>query len=266
MNRALLLLMAVMVVPGLHAQFDLGKMTKALDKAKSLAGDAGKVAKGVAGIGPKEEAVIGDSVALEIISRHGGLDRDEDATRRMNLVGRALASFSARPERDWRFGVLASPHVNAFSAPDGYVFITRGLYDLCGDDDRLAAVLGHEIAHVTGRHALRIIERGEFLGAVGAQVVQRSGDARELEAQLQQFDLGVTKIVETLLEKGFDPQTEYNADQEGHRLAVLCGYAPTGLRAVLTALQARGEDRGTMFSTHPAIKDRLKRLPAPKSP
>ena len=266
MSRILILLAALLLAPGLRAQFDLGKMTKALDKAKALAGDAGKVAKGVAGIGPKEEAVIGDSVALEIISRHGGLDRDEAATRRVNVIGRALASFSVRPEREWRFAVLASAHINAFSAPDGYVFITRALYDLCEDDDRLAAVLAHEIAHITGRHALRIVERGEFLGVVGAQVVQRSSDARELEAQLQQFDLGVAKIVETLLEKGFDPQTEYTADQEGHRLAVLCGYAPTGLRAVLTALQARGENRGTMFSTHPPIKERLKRLPAAKAP
>ena len=113
---------------GLQAQFgldklDFGGLKKAVDTAK----DAGKITKGLVGIGPEEERVIGGSVAVEIVGAYGGLVRDAAIMQRVNLVGRTLARYSDRPDLDWRFGVLASDAVNAFSAPSGYVFITRGL-------------------------------------------------------------------------------------------------------------------------------------------
>lgn len=260
MNPRLLVAAAILFLgaPAASAQFDLNKLSKALDTAK----DASKMLKGVAGIGPAEEKVIGDSVALEIVGRYGGLVRDEAVTQRVMLVGRGLARYSDRPELDWRFGVLDSPTVNAFSAPDGYVFITRGLYDLAENDDLLAAILSHEIAHITGRHALKIVARGEFLAGATSLAAARSGEVRKVDAQLKQFNLGVEQITKTLFEKGFDPQTEYGADKEGRHLAVTTGYAPGSLRLVLQRLQARTGDPKMIFSTHPPLAERIKRLPA----
>ncbi len=249
----------LLAAPVAHGQFDLSKLTKTLDTAK----DAGKMLKGVAGIGPEEEKLIGDSVALEIVGRYGGLLRDEAVTRRVTLVGRGLARYSDRPGLDWRFGVLDSNTVNAFSAPDGYVFITRGLYALADNDDALAAILSHEIAHITGKHALKIVARGEFLSGASSLAAARSGEVRKVDAQLRQFNLGVEQITKTLFEKGFDPQTEYGADQGGRTLALTTGYAPGALRLVLLRLQARGGgDPKTIFSTHPPLGERIKRLPA----
>lgn len=249
-----------------RAQLDFGKLTNALNnenlkKTLDTARDVGKMVKGAAGIGPEEERLIGDSVALEIVGKYGGLVRDEAIMRRVNLVGRALARYSARPELNWRFGVLDADTVNAFSAPDGYVFITRGLYALAETDDALAAILGHEIAHITGRHALNIVARGDFLAGATSLAAARSEDVRRVDAQLQQFDLGVSQITKTLFEKGFDPQTEYAADHDGRQLAQLTGYAPGGLRGVLARLQQRGGDQSRVFSTHPPLKERIKRLP-----
>lgn len=273
----LILLLSVLLPATAFAAFDLGglskaiggaagspaatgadsdKLTKLLDTAK----DAGKVLKGITGIGPEEEKVIGDSVALEIVGKYGGLVRDEATMQRVNLIGRSLARYCERPDLNWRFGVMNSDSVNAFSAPDGYVFITRGLYALADNDDALAAILGHEIAHITGKHALKIVQRGEFLSGLGSQVVKRSGNTRELDAKLKQFDLGVTDITKTLFEKGFDPQTEYAADLNGRQLALTTGYAPGGLFAVLTKLQQQGGAQ-KMFSTHPPLAERIKRLP-----
>ena len=241
--------------PALHAQFDFGKLTDTLKDAK-------KMVKGAAGIGPEEEKIIGDSVALEIVGKYGGLVRDDAAMHRINLVGRALARYSARPELAWRFGVLASDTVNAFSAPDGYVFITQGLYALADSDDALAAILGHEIAHIADRHALKIVERGEFLSGFSSQLSARSSQVREIDAKMQQFvDASTGKIMETLFTVGFDPQTEYEADHDGRQLAALTGYAPGGLRGVLVQLQKRGGDPKAVFSTHPPLKERIKRLP-----
>lgn len=272
LRAALMAVVVALVAPGAWAQFDLSRLKQGLDKVKNkaeeLGGKAqkvGQVAKGVAGIGPEEERVIGGSVALEIVGTYGGLVRDEAAMQRVNLVGKALARYSSRPELDWRFGILASDTVNGFSAPAGYVFITRGLYERLTSDDALAGVLAHEIAHVTQRHALKIVARGEFVAGASALVSEHSSDVRAADAQLKQFDLGVEQIVKTLLEQGFDPPTEYEADKLGRELAVVTGYAPGGLRGVLTQLQARpaGPDSKNIFATHPPLDERLKRLPKP---
>jgi len=275
--RFLLLLAAVLSATlAAQAQFDFGKLSKAIDKAKEVkdaAKDASKVAKGAAGIGIEEEKVIGDSVAVEVIGLYGGLVRDEAIMRRVNLVGRALARYSDRPALEWRFGVLDSDQVNAFSAPAGYVFITRALYELAPTDDLLAGILAHEIGHITGKHALNIIRRDELFSGGGSLLGKYSGDFREakskassLDAQLQQFDIGVGKITKTLLESGFDAPTEYKADQTGRDLAKLTGYAPGGLRAVLAQLQKNAAKPKSVFSTHPPLTERLKRLPNDPAP
>jgi len=248
--------------------FDLGGLTRAvapaddrITKGLDTAKDLGKVAKGIAGIGPEEEKAIGDSVALEIVGKYGGLVRDDAIMQRVNLVGRSLAAYSARPDLSWRFAVLDSNSVNAFSAPAGYVFIPRGLYELAPDDDALAGILSHEIAHITGKHALNIVAKGDALAGATSQLVKRSGNARALDSQLQQFDLGVSQITKTLFETGYSPQTEYDADKVGHDLARTTGFAPGGLRGVLVHLQRRGGNTQKVFSTHPPLADRINRLP-----
>lgn len=261
-RRLALVCALVACMSPLHAQFDFGKLQKGIEAAKNV----GKVTKGVAGIGLEEERVIGGSVALEIIGAYGGVLRDEAITKRVNLVGRALARYSERPDLDWRFGVLVSDQVNAFSAPAGYVFITRGLYATAKTDDELAAILAHEIAHITRRHALKIVSRGEFLSGASALAVAGSSDVAQVESHLRQFDLGVDKITKTLFEKGFDPATEYEADRVGRELAITGGYAPGGLRAVLGDLAEKSAPRSQVFSSHPPLPERIKRLPDDPAP
>src|ERR1700745_232769 len=121
--------------------------------------------------------------------------------RRVNLVGHALARYSARPDHPWRFGVLDSDTVNAFSAPDGYVFITKGLYQTATDDDKLAAILGHEISHVTSRDALRIIEGGQKGSVLWKHIALHSSDARQVDALANQLGQSTDRIVKFICEK-----------------------------------------------------------------
>lgn len=264
-RRSLLVVVAAMMLAAapalLHAGFSLKNLD--LNKVVETAKKVEKGAKALAPIGPQEERIIGESVALQIIGKYGGLVRDEAITRRVNLMGHALAYYSPRPVLAWRFGVLDSPSVNGFSAPGGFVFITRGLYELCGDDNNaLAAVLAHEIAHITGRHALKIIDRTEFVNTAAEFAAERSSDVAQVQAQLSQFDLGIDKVLNTLFEKGFDPQTEFEADKSGRQLAATVGYAPGGLRGVLTQLQQKTPtEAAPVFSTHPPLSERIARLP-----
>ena len=180
---------------------------------------------------------------------------------RVNLVGKTLAGFSDRPDITWRFGVLNSDTINAFSAPSGYVFITRGLYALATDDDQLAGILGHEIAHITQRHALKIVARGEFLAGASSIAARQNNDVANLEAQLQQYDVGIAKIMDTLAKTGFDPKSEFEADRIGRDLAATSGYARDGLRRVLQRLQQDSPGQSKqVFSTHPPLAARITRL------
>jgi beta-barrel assembly-enhancing protease len=266
---SLVLSAALLVGVFASAQFgglDLGKLKKGLDTAK----DAGKIVKGVAGIGPVEERKIGEAVAVELIGRYGGLVRDEDTMRRVNLIGRSLALYSDRPDLEWQFAVLDSDTLNAFSSPGGLVFITRGLYELAGNDDVLAGILGHEIAHITNKNALKIVQRGDLVSGSKGLLIKRSNQAREINAQVSQvgsiLGFDVLGLVKKIADSGFDAPTEYTADKDGRSLAVTTGYAPGGLRAVLFNLQQKGENRKTMFATHPPVAERIKRLPDEPAP
>lgn len=262
--RLALAAVVLIATAGSAFAFNLDKLGGALDKAdkvKRNADAAGKVAKGVTGLSLEEEVAIGDAVAVKIVDKFGGVWRDVAATKRVNIIGRALARYAQRQDLEWRFGLLNTDQINAFSAPGGRVFITRGLYKLVASDDELAGALAHEIAHVDRRHALKIIARGEALGGVAALVKDHG------RGDFAQYDDVVKEIVEGLFTKGFDPNTEFDADKYGRELARTTGFAAGGLRAVVEKLQAKGLDRsGGNFSTHPPAGERLQRLPKDPAP
>lgn len=226
-------------------------------------------AKGFTGLTQQEEIDIGDAVSVEIVARYGGIWRDQVATQRVNLVGRVLSRYAKRDTIDWRFGLLNSEAVNAFSAPNGRIFITKGLYLLLADDDELAGVLAHEIAHVDLRHAAKIIAGNQATGAAVGIGAELAGDELGskypgMSAAAKQVEAGVAKAVAGILTNGYGSDREYEADKTAYELAKVCGFAPDGLRIALTKVEENAPHAKETFSTHPATKDRLKKLPGGK--
>lgn len=221
--------------------------------ATDAARGAAKITKGLTGIGLQEEMAIGESVALEIISTYGGLWKDEAAVRRINLIGKTLGSCSDRPLLNYRFGILDSPTVNAFSTPGGWVFLTRGTYEAAENDEQLAGVLAHEITHISRRHALRIISRNEAIAGV---LSTAGGNSADYGA----FDLGIDKISQTLLKFGYDAGSEFDADAGGKWTAASAGYDRDGLANFLLKLQKTESTPAETFSTHPKLAERIEHL------
>ncbi|HWA38145.1 MAG TPA: M48 family metalloprotease [Burkholderiales bacterium] len=205
----------------------------------------------------QEEIQIGRQLAGNLLGA-APLVKDERLQRYVNRVGRWVASQGERAGLQWYFGVLDSEHLNAFALPGGYVFLTKGLFDLLGDEAELAGVLGHEIAHVMLQHHLKVLKQSQGIelvgGIIGSQVAQRDTyGARQLL-------LG--KGAEALT-RGLDKGAEFEADQVGIVLATRAGYAPYGLPSVLRKMGARNPQEATLsllFKTHPLPQERLEKL------
>lgn len=205
-----------------------------------------------------QEIELGRAVAANVASRYKVL-RDRALTRYVALVGNAVAAHSDRPDVKYFFVVLDAPEVNAFAAPGGFVFVTRGTLALVRDEAMLAGVLGHEVGHIALRHHVETIkaQKRKELAVLGASAAVAQTPAA---AAAQAVAAGADALVEQVVLKGFSRGEEGEADGVGLVYAARAGYHPAGLRDFLAALRARGEKDSavsTFFSTHPGTQERL---------
>ena len=114
----------------------------------------------------EEEIRIGRQISGNLLGAVP-LVRDDKLQNYVNLVGNWVALQSGRQDLTWHFGVLDTEAINAFAAPGGYIFVTKGLYRLLNNEAELAGVLGHEIAHVTQKHHLKVLKQSSLIGALG---------------------------------------------------------------------------------------------------
>ncbi len=202
----------------------------------------------------EEEIEIGRTLAGNLLGA-APLAKDMALQRYVNKVGRWVASQGERPELKWYFGVLDTPDVNAFAMPGGYVFITKGLYDLLSTEAELGGVLGHEVAHVMLQHHLKVYKQSQAVGLIGNVLSQTQS-----KSALAQAAIG--KGAEALT-RGLDKGAEFEADQVGVVLATRAGYEPYGLPSVLRKIAQRNPREASLtllFKTHPLPQERLEKL------
>jgi predicted Zn-dependent protease len=189
--------------------------------------------------------------------------RDEELAAYVNGVGQKLAAISHRPELTYTFTIIDSPDINAFALPGGYVYINRGLMTFLTSEAQLAAVLGHEIGHITARHAVR------------QQTAARSGNILTTTASIASvLTTGTNVLGETAglfggaLISGYGREMELEADGLGAEYLQKAGYDPNAMVEVITVLKnhedflKRTSNRGSayhgLFATHPRNDTRLK--------
>jgi predicted Zn-dependent protease len=200
-----------------------------------------------------EETTLGACVAAEIIARNGGLVKDVGISRQVTLVGRAIASASTRPHLRYVFGVLNSSVPNTYSAPGGFVFITRGAYEACDNYDQLAGLLAHEIAHVALRHPLRVIYEHAYMPVLSRVV-------RGITTEYDQFDKVVERVAMRTLSFGYPAYVEYRADLVGREFAYAAGFQRDGLEQFLRKMYDSVGDNPAVFTGHPRLIWRVRNL------
>lgn len=203
----------------------------------------------------EEELRIGQQIAGNLLGA-APLVRDEALQRYVNRVGRWVALQSERPDLPWRFGVIESDDLNAFAAPGGYIFLTKGLYKQLANEAELAGVLGHEIGHVIRKHHLKLLQKSQAIAAVGSFLGSKVKD----EGQVVQNLIGNGAEI---VARGLDKDAEYEADRIGMVLSARAGYDAYALPAVLAEIGhvAKDDKRvSLLFKTHPLPEDRLEHL------
>lgn len=215
----------------------------------------------------QQEIAIGQQTAQQVLTQYTIYDNLE-LQNYVQYVGRKVADQSHRSNLKYQFTVLDSQEVNAFALPGGYIYITRGLMAYLNSEAELAAVLGHEIGHVTARHAVRQHSATQLTGlgaAIGAAFVPGVG-----QAATQQL----AGVLGTALLRGYGREHELEADRLGAEYLGRSGYDPKAMLTVVRALKnqelyeiraARTEGREPnvyhgLFSTHPDSDTRLQEV------
>jgi hypothetical protein len=201
----------------------------------------------------------------------------------LNNLGKGLAAFSDRPTIDWTFTVLDNEAPNAFSAPGGYVFITTGMLRQVQNEAQLAAVLAHEIGHVSGKHAIPAYQESKLVSCVSAYVGGKASAeiqsvmgplANQLENLpfaddvkknfgLPSFDPNnlvgkfvvwlANRVALGLKDNGLDHKQEMEADAMAARILSFAGYDVSEFEKLVSSLP----DGGGSLTKHPSNKDRL---------
>jgi beta-barrel assembly-enhancing protease len=239
--------------------------------SESVAGYAASAVKGAAAVAhaaedftPEQEYYIGRAVGASLLGKYRPL-ADPKANAYVNEVGQALAMFSDMPQTfgGYHFLITDSAEINAFAAPGGLIFITRGMLRCCAGENALAAVLAHEIAHVQNKDALRAIKRSrvtEALGVIGGEAVKHASGG-SLTQLTNLFADSIGDIMTTMVNNGYSRDLEFQADKTAVTILRRTGYNPAGLPDMLTEMQKRLTPGGHDFAkTHPAPQDRITQL------
>lgn len=214
--------------------------------------------------GDRDLALISESQEIEIGRQSAaaaeaqlGLVDDARLQDYIQRLGMQLAAASERPELPWTFRVIDDPTPNAFAAPGGYIFFTRGLLALMRNEAELVSVLGHEIGHVTARHSVTMMSRAQ-LAQIGL------GVGSIISPTIAQFgDLAAGGL--QILFLSYSRDHERQADDLGYRYALEQNFDVRQMVNVFAALQQSAEQAGqsalpNWMASHPDPGERIRRI------
>lgn len=211
--------------------------------------------------------------AARQVLEHYGIPEDDSELERVADIGYLLAAQSKFEDFPFAFYLIDMPEPNAFALPGGHIFVTRGMLSLGLDDDMLACLLGHEIAHVTGRHGTRMQKRATLLNVLSQALVlgvlfgASDDDSRDPlgysnsnKGSLVQGTAAAGMVLSELLLRDYSRDFEDEADVEGQRLAAAAGFDPSGAQKLWTLMNQRIPQarKYGYWRTHPFSEQRMR--------
>jgi predicted Zn-dependent protease len=228
---------------------------------KAIAKETLVVTNSVEDFTPQQEYYIGRTVGATILQKYKPYNNPK-ADRYINVMGQMLAQASDCPETygGYHFLIQDSDEINAFAAPGGFIFMTRGMLRCCPQEDAVAAVLAHEIGHVQYKHGLRAIKQSRVTSALTALAIKGAknyGD-EDLAELTKDFEGSISDITKTLIVNGYSRSFENQADLAAISILQRTGYNSNGLVTMLNQMKSRLKPgRQDFAATHPTPDSRL---------
>jgi predicted Zn-dependent protease len=204
---------------------------------------------------PEQEYYIGRAVAATVLQTYAAWDTPK-ANEYLNTLGRSLAMASVLPETysGYHFLIMDTDDINAFGAPSGFILVSRGLLRCAKSEDEVAAILAHEIGHVSLKHGMSAISSARKTEALLeiAKFAAASSDSGLLRDLTASFGNVIGDIVKTMISSGYSRDLEKQADLEAIRILHDVGYDPQALVRVLKVMKTKLKPDGKDFAkTHP---------------
>jgi metalloendopeptidase OMA1, mitochondrial len=191
--------------------------------------------------------------AYQEIKQESNISRDPELNRRVQEVGRRIAEVSPHPDWEWEFTVFENDEPNAFALPGGKVGVHTGLFKVAENDDQLATVISHEVAHAIARHGSERMSQGLLAQGLGAIAVGSGINPQTVELAAQAATLGIILP--------YSRTQEAEADHIGLIYMAEAGYDPRAAIDLWENFEALGGQRPPEFlSTHPEPGSRIERL------
>lgn len=240
----------------------LGRMdllSRAQDAEKAIS-IAKKTGEAIRPMSEEEEYYLGRAVAAMILGRYQ-LYSNNSLEHYLNLVGNTVVMSSDRPYTygGYHFAILDTDEINAFACPGGIIFITLGMLKNLRDEEELAGVLAHEVAHVSLRHGVSAIKASRWADVVmiiGTEAARRYSPS-EVGRLLTLFEGSIEDVFKTIVVNGYGRDQEMAADTEGITYLYRAGYDPEGLYTFLNRLMVSSKSSGGILKTHPGTGERI---------
>lgn len=215
-------------------------------------------------ITPENEYYIGRATAAIILNDYD-LYNEPNLTKYLNKICGAITINSEKPDlyNGYYVAVLDSDEINAMATPGGHILITRGLLKCTSNEEELASVIAHEIAHIQKQHSISAIKTSRFkdLSLNVASLAINESDNDEVKQMMSVFGDSVDDVVSSLVLNGFSQEQEFEADAYALELLNNAGYNPHSIVNMLKTLeQNQANHKRGFVKTHPEPKKRIKKI------
>ena len=200
----------------------------------------------LANMSDAQEATLGGQINQELANGQVKIYTNPIANAYVNRIGQQLARNSARPNIKYTFQIVEDDNINAFATMGGFVYVNTGVLKAADNEAQLAGVIGHEIGHITGRHALQHMKQSALTQGISTL----AGVDRDKIVQIG---------VQVALTLPNTRQDEYDADRRGLTTMIQSGYAPTAMPEFMKKLIKDGS-APEFLSSHPGVKERVANL------
>ena len=210
-------------------------------------------------ISAKQEQELGAEEAKKVEAGMGFAD-DSGFAPFLDQLGQRLAEHSPRKNVTFQFHIVDMAEPNAFALPGGYIYVSRGLLALTNTEGELAGVVGHEIGHVAGKHAVQRVSKQAPLAVVFGLA---SGITGLVSSTVGDLIGGIGNLAQSAIFSPYSRSQETEADEVGQQIAAAAGWDPIELSTFLANLERevtlheKEPRKPSFFDSHPATPARV---------